>query len=81
MKVKMLGWRNVSFTDERTGESVKGVNLFYSFPMIGGECDGQEAEKKFVRDGSITLPDIKVGEMYEMGFNSKGRLLAMAVVK
>ena len=80
MKVTLLGYRVTSFVDDKTGEVVEGTSLFYSFPMTGEGTHGEEAEKKFIRKGQLELPVLEIGAEYDMGYNSKGRLMEIEAI-
>jgi hypothetical protein len=77
MKVKLLGYREASFKSD-SGEMIEGTSLFISYPMTGSNEHGEEAEKRFIRKGSITMPALKVGASYAISFNGKGKLMSIS---
>lgn len=76
MQVKVLGFRLLDFVSN--SEPVKGTQIFCSFPEDG--VTGEMADKLFIREGSLELPALKVGQTLEVSFNRKGKPEAITAV-
>ncbi len=69
---KLLGYSKVDFTNENTGEQIKGTTLYIAFSdenTIGAKCD-----KVFVRDEKLIPKNLKVNDTLNLGFNYKGKI-------
>lgn len=72
MKVTVLGKRNVSFDDKKTGELIEGTSIYVSYPAEG--VKGVMTDKIFVKDGSdVFLPDFEYGEKYDFHYEGFGK--------
>jgi len=85
MKVKLVGWRKLDFTDAKTGKRTNGVQLFF-LAEIAKDGEGHMGDKKFIAQdridsGEIKLPVLTVGDEYEFVFGSKGQVLAVTKAK
>ncbi len=69
MHMKVVGYRSLDFVSD--GEKVCGTQLFTSFPEDG--VTGEMTDKLFIREGSLELPALKVGQTLEVSFNRKGK--------
>jgi len=78
MKVTLLGYRETNFTDEKTGEIVRGVTIHYTVPMTGRNCFGDEAERKFIHESKKdSLPELIPGAQYDIDYSSKGKIMGI----
>lgn len=77
MKVKLLGVKDVAFTEEKTGREVKGIKLFFSYPSEFGK--GRECDSKFVGNEQIFEIDPYqfIEKDIQLEFGLKGKLLAV----
>lgn len=72
MKVTVLGKRNVSFADNKTGELVEGTSIYVAYPAEG--VKGVMTDKIFVKDGSdVFVPDFVFGEAYDFHYEGFGK--------
>lgn len=74
MKAKIVGIRNVNFTDQQTGNVVSGKSYFYEFFEDGVE--GMAADKVFVTDQRFAQLSVHpvVGEEVNLEFSRYGKL-------
>lgn len=71
MKCTLHGFQQIDFLN-RDGQSIKGVNLYVSFPEEN--IMGQAVAKFFIKE-NIPMPDnIKVGNEIELTFSRKGKV-------
>lgn len=76
MHVKIIGYRKLDFFSN--GEKVCGTQIFHSFPEDG--IVGEVADKIFIREGSMELPPLKIGQLLDVSFNRKGKPVAISAV-
>lgn len=86
MVCKLIGVRNVEFTDDKD-RVVRGKRLYVTYDdqsdgMIGTGCD----YKYFPDDGKIKLPDLVLNKQYEFvyqeqGLSGKAQLVAVKEYK
>lgn len=65
----LLGFKKINFNID--GQDVIGTNLYIAFPEDGVE--GQMCDKLFVREGSISLPELTPGMELNIIYNRKGK--------
>lgn len=65
----LLGFKKLNFRAD--GQDVIGTQLFLSFAEDG--VDGETCDKLFVREGSISLPELVPGMALNVTFNRKGK--------
>jgi len=74
MEMNLVGFRKLDFTTD--DGTVKGTQLFVSNEEEG--VTGLMTDKLFIRDG-MELPALTVGMMLDVGFNRKGKVVAVKV--
>lgn len=74
MKAKIVGIRNVNFTDQNTGSVVSGKSYYYEFSEDGVE--GKAAERVFVTSKRYTQLSARpaVGDEVNLEFSRSGKL-------
>lgn len=78
MKAVLLGMKKVNFTDKKTGELIVGTSLYYAYEEEG--TVGRACENKFIKNGSLTLPEnLTVGCTLSLDFSGKGKLNEISV--
>lgn len=77
MKVTYLGKGMTSFPDQRTGELIEGLRVFYCY--ADPNVEGQSCAKFFIRKGSsMKLPDgIKPDDTMNLEFNQYGKVCSI----
>ena len=70
MRIKVVGKRNVSFTDQATGGQINGTSYMYLYE--DQNIDGYGTDKVFVRD-NVKSPFV-VGQEYDVYFNRRGKI-------
>ncbi|MCQ5129830.1 hypothetical protein NE562_09175 [Butyricicoccus faecihominis] len=77
MKVTYLGKGDTSFTDQKTGELVEGMRIFYAY--ADPHVDGMASAKFFIKKGSqVRLPDgLKPNDSLNLEFNQYGKVCSL----
>ena len=78
MTVKVTGYGELKFTDEKTGELIEGTNVYFLHSDV--EVTGLVATKKFFKKGT-KLPELRADTDYVMEYTPKGRLVNFAIAK
>lgn len=84
MKVKLLGVRPVEFPDDKTGEMVKGMSLYITYP--DSDVYGVIADKKFINISVADRLNINIETLVksinsdiDIELNPRGRLSSITV--
>lgn len=72
----LLGFRRLNFRAD--GQDVIGTQLFYSTPEEGVE--GLMCDKLFVREGTLSLPELVPGMALNITYNRKGKPVRIEAV-
>ena len=81
----VIGLRNGSFTDKKTGEVVSYGRIYVTYPFESPDgklpdgCQGEKCEE--LRVPVDALSGVKVGDMIEPVYNKYGRVQAVEVEK
>lgn len=71
-KCKIIGMRDVSFTDNATNKPINGVTLYYIYP--DQNVNGAACGKCFVSDSKFRANPVKLNEEYVILFNQRGKV-------
>lgn len=83
MKLVLLGYKDTDFT-AKDGRRVEGKNLYFPIPIDSKYGAGHEGDGKFVAtesDAYKELPNLVVGNVYDVDFSNKGRILSVSEAK
>lgn len=70
---KILGFQNMKFTNEETGELVSGVRLHLLGDVIDNNGSGNVVLTKFFTNSRIEgVPNVNKNVEFKVSFNSKG---------
>lgn len=73
--MKVVGYRNVSYTSKKTGKEVNGVEIYGTYPSnnVVGEATGKEFLSQYIIEKhNGILPD--VGDEFDVSFNRFGQI-------
>lgn len=72
-KWKVIGFRKVSFRDEKTKKQVEGFSLFLVRPGTGENMTGDEAQKIFISSEYVEYQPY-LGDEVELIYNRYGKI-------
>ncbi|MNW43626.1 hypothetical protein D3C74_208340 [compost metagenome] len=73
MNVTLIGYRNLNFITD-ANEKIVGTQVYVSYLTTG--VIGEEAAKYFL-NSDFELPNLVVGQSYDMQFNHRGKVIDM----
>lgn len=78
---EVLAWRNVDFTDEKTGKNVRGISLYARTDSMEGGWNGKAVDKFFIPSDSPLLIGYQPAhdQLIEVGFNRYGKINSIKV--
>lgn len=68
---KIVGMRDVNFTDQKSGAQIVGKTLFVTHKVDG--VLGEEGKKYFVKSG-IALTGVTIGSNVDIFFDDRGKI-------
>ena len=71
MKYRLVGYQKTEFKAQDSGDVIKGANLFLG-SKIERDGEGANVFRQFVIERK--LPDLVVGEWYDVSYNRSGKL-------
>lgn len=74
-KWKVVGWRDVNFTDQQNGKQVIGVSLFLARPG-GNGVHGLEVMKLFYNPAYVEYPPVE-NQMVIITYNRYGKVASI----
>jgi len=84
MKVTLIGFKSVDFTDEDNGKHIEGMNLFISYP--DADVVGKAAEKQFINktvfdDFGVSPELLKkyIDKEINIEYNRRGKIGSLTV--
>lgn len=83
---KLVGFKNVSFTDEKSGQLISGKRLYITYEDVSDGMTGVGCDYKYFPDnGNIKLPELVLNHSYdfiyqEQGLSGKAALVAVKKV-
>lgn len=69
MVIKVIGFRNVSFRDQQSGDQIVGKSMYYIYQ--DKNVEGNAADKLFIREGNPN--PFSVGKRYQVSYNRYGK--------
>lgn len=72
MEISVVGYRNVSFIDNSSGNQIIGKS--YYFLYSDDNVVGYAPDKVFVRDGRFSVSPFDVGKRYNVSYDRRGRI-------
>lgn len=78
MQVKLVGIKKISYTSKRTGLPVSGTELHVVFR--DEKVAGDAVDKLFIKS-SVSLPDLKLNDSYNILFDRYGNVDFVVAVK
>lgn len=79
-KWKVIGFRKVSFVDEKAKKSVEGFSLFLIRPGTGDNMTGDEAQKIFISSEYVEyVPHL--GDEIHLIYNRYGKISSIQACK
>ena len=78
MKIKVVGIRNVDFTDTRSGDRITGHTIYGL--KEDANVVGYEGKKFFIKN-SIDISNLKVNDVCDVYFNEKGKVDTLTISK
>lgn len=84
MKVTLIGFKTVDFTDEESGKRVNGISLYISFPdadTVGEACERQFVSSKILDDSGIKADDLEefINGEINIEYNRKGKIGSISI--
>lgn len=70
---KVIGFRKLSFKDEKTGKQVNGYSLFLCRPGTGDNMTGDECQKIFISSEYVDYTPY-LGETISLIYNRYGKI-------
>lgn len=70
---KVIGYRKVSFTDQKTQKRVEGFSLFLVKPGEGEGMTGDEAQKIFISSEYVSYVPA-LGDFVQLIYNKYGKI-------
>ena len=77
-KWKVVGWRNVDFTDPQ-GRHVSGYSLFLARPAQSPDITGLEVQKIFISKQYVAYDPVE-NQMIGINFNRYGKVQSIEVL-
>lgn len=77
-KWKVVGWRNVDFTDPH-GRHVSGYTLFLARPATSPDVIGLEVQKLFISKQYVNYEPVE-NHMIGISFNRYGKVQSIEVI-
>ena len=78
-KWKVVGWRDVDFKDQRTGNQVTGTTLFLAREPEDKKVHGLEVQKLFISDEYVDYDPVE-NQMIGINFNRYGKVQSIEVL-
>lgn len=78
-KWKVVGWRDVDFKDQRTGNQVTGISLFLAREPEDKKVHGLEVQKLFISDEYVDYDPVE-NQMIGINFNRYGKVQSIEVL-
>lgn len=78
-KWKVVGWRNVNFTDQNSGKQVTGYSLFLARNPVSPDITGLEVQKMFISKEYVSYSPVE-NQMVAINFNRYGKVQSIEVL-
>lgn len=84
MKVTLIGFKSVDFTDEESGKHVEGISMYLSYPDAGviGKSSERQFIDKAVFEGFGVSPELLgkyVNKDINVEYNRRGKIASLTV--
>ncbi len=84
MKVTLIGFKTVDFTDEDSGKKVQGISLYISFPdadTFGEACERQFVYKSIFDAAGITSKMLEelINDEINIEYNRRGKIGSVSI--
>lgn len=84
MKVTLIGFKSVDFTDEESGKEVQGISLYISFPdadVVGEACERQFVKKSILDAAQITSKMLEelINDVINIEYNRRGKIGSISI--
>lgn len=84
MKVTLIGFKTVDFTDEDSGKKVQGISLYISFPdadTVGEACERQFVNKSIFDAAGITSKMLEelINDEINIEYNRRGKIGSVSI--
>lgn len=76
---ELVGYRRVSFKDEKTGKQVSGYTLFMERVPTDENIEGMECAKQFISSEYVKYSP-NVGDTIQINYNRYGKIGSIEVI-
>lgn len=70
MEIKVVGFRNVNFKDNQTGNDISGTSVYFLYH--DRNVEGNAADKTFI--GSNRVNPFQINKVYNVAYNRFGKI-------